>query len=114
MPTVSPLPTLRLTCVTARTIPRRVENSTVRSETSRRGRACGTPCASGSPPGIDDVAQAVAEQIEAKHRDHQRGAGKECDPPFAGDHEGCAFRHHDSPFRRGRTHAEADEGEPRG
>ena len=28
------------------------------------------------PLGIDDVAQAVAEQIEAEHRDHQRKAGE--------------------------------------
>ena len=52
-----------------------------------------------SPLRIDDVAQAVAEQVEAEHRDHQRGAGEERDPPFARDHEGRAFGHHDPPFR---------------
>src|SRR6185503_1565444 len=36
MPSVSPLATEMLTCCTALTMPRRVENSTVRSLTSRR------------------------------------------------------------------------------
>src|SRR5436305_1644296 len=108
MPTVSPLPTLRLKCCTARTVPPRVENSTVRSEISRRGSAPAI-ARSGAPPRIDDIAQSVAEQVEAEHRDHQRSAGKERDPPFARDHEGGAFRHHDPPFRRGRSHAKPDE-----
>jgi hypothetical protein len=34
------------------------------------------------PLRIDDVAQTVAEQIEAEHRDHQRKARKQRDPPF--------------------------------
>ena len=36
-------------------------------------------------------------------------AGKERDPPFAGDHEGRALGDHDAPFRRRRAHAKADE-----
>src|SRR6516162_6291085 len=103
MPTVSPLPTLTLTWFTARTVPRRVENSTVRSEISRRGSAPAI-ASSGAPTRIDDIAQSVTEKIEAEHRDHQRSTGKECNPPFARDHEGGAFRHHDPPFRRGRAH----------
>src|SRR6266508_6630363 len=106
MPTVSPLAMVTLTCSTARTMPRRVENSTVRSLTSRRGTASAM---SGPPLRIDDVAQAVAEQVEAEHRDHQRGAGKERDPPFARDHEASAFGHHDPPLGGRRPHAEPDE-----
>src|SRR5260370_40877634 len=94
MPTVSPLAMLTSTCSTARTMPRRVENSTVRSATSRSGTAS-VMAASGAPLRIDDVAQPVAEQVEAEHRDHERGARKERDPPFARDHERGAFRHHD-------------------
>src|SRR5438128_5028035 len=147
MPSVSPLATEILTCCTALTMPRRVENSTVRSLTSRRGWAVmmtsakiskTTPCKverpgllsyflrscggrdqqslnrpSRPPLRVDDVAQAVAEQIEAEHRDHQRQPREQRDPPFARDHEGGAFRDHDAPFRRRRPHAEPDEGQAR-
>src|SRR6185503_18181083 len=142
MPSVSPLATLMLTCCTALTMPRRVVNSTVRSLTSRRGCTVmmpsgkiskTTPCKverssllphsrdgqsqrqpSRPPLRIDDVAQAVAEQVEAEHRDHQRQPRKQRDPPFARDHEGGAFRDHDAPFRRRRPHAKPDEGQARG
>src|SRR5262245_19343487 len=109
MPTVSPLAIVTLTCSTARTMPRRVENSTVRSLMLSRGTASAM---SGAPLRIDDVAQAVAEQVEAEHRDHQRRAGKERDPPFARHHEGGAFRDHDPPFRGRRPHAQPDERQP--
>src|SRR4029077_15943007 len=105
MPTVSPLATRTSTCSTARTTPRRVENSTVRSATSSSGTVSVTTPNSGSPLRIDDGAHPIAEQIEAEHRDHQRSAGKERDPPLARNHEGGAFRHHDSPFRRRRERA---------
>src|SRR5439155_19186824 len=101
MPRVSPLATDMLTCWTAFTMPRRVENSTVRSLTSSSGFAVmseslfehdlfGKPVStfpdhaapSGAPLRIDDVAQAVAEQVEAEHRDHQRQAREQRDPPF--------------------------------
>src|SRR5260370_1034923 len=113
MPTVSPLAMPTSTCFTARTMPRLVENSTVRSATSSSGTAS-IMAASGAPLRIDDVAQPVAEQVEAEHRAHERGARKERDPPFARDHERGAFRHHDPPFGGRRTHAQADEGEAGG
>src|SRR3954468_648074 len=136
MPSVSPLPTVMSTCCTALTMPRRVVNSTVRSLTSSSGcavtgasragphpKTCGTtPCkvaerydrtgqtSSSRPPlRIDDVAQTVAEQVEAEHRDHQREAREQRDPPFARHHEARAFGDHDAPFRSRRPHAEADE-----
>src|SRR6201989_1862746 len=84
MPPVPPLATRTSTSSTARTTPRRVENSTVRSATSSSGTVSVTTPNSGSPLRIDDVTQAIAEQVEAEHRDHQRGAGKERDPPLAG------------------------------
>src|SRR5262245_38745371 len=96
MPTVSPLASEILSRSTARTVPRRVENSTVRSRTSRRGMAV---IAASSPAlRVDDVAQPIAQKIEAEYRHHQRGAGKEGDPPFARDHEGGALRNHDPPL----------------
>src|SRR5215468_2246898 len=141
MPRVSPLPTWMSTCCTALTMPRRVVNSTVRSLTSSSGCAVTvastragrhgkiwktTPCkvpagrnrteseqSSRPPLRIDDVAQAIAEQVEAEHRNHQREAGKERDPPFARHHEACALGDHDAPFGRRRPHAKADEGEAR-
>src|SRR5882757_4936507 len=66
------------------------------------------------PLRVDDVAQAVAEQIEAEHRDHQRQTREQRDPPFPRHHEAGAFRDHDAPFGGRRTHAEADEREARG
>src|ERR1700726_5069862 len=110
MPSVSPLATDMLTCCTALTMPRRVENSTVRSLTSSKG--CAVMVLLSRPSlRIDDIAQAGAEQIEAEHRDHQCKAGEQRDPPFARHHEARAFRDHDAPFRGRRTYAETDEGE---
>src|SRR5262245_22068863 len=99
------------TCCTALTMPRRVENSTVRSLTSSSGTVSAVVIAITSRAAlrIDDVAQAVAEQVETEHRDHQRGSREECDPPFPRHHEGGALRYHDPPFRRGRAYAEPDE-----
>src|ERR1700733_14184758 len=105
MPSVSPLATAMLTCCTAFTMPRRVENSTVRSLTSSSGSAV---IDLRPPLRVDQIAQAVAEQVEAEHRDHQRSAGKERHPPLAGNDVGRALRHHDPPFRRRRLDAESD------
>ena len=69
---------------------------------------------SGAPLRIDDVAQTVAEQVEAENRDHQRETREERDPPFAGEHEGRALGDHDAPLRLRGPHAQADEGEARG
>src|ERR1700719_3676768 len=114
MPRVSPLRTLMLTCSTARTVPRRVANSTVRSRTSSSGISAVSDMiaspVSGPPLRVDDVAHPVAEQIEAEHREHQRGAGKERDPPLARDDVAGAFRHHDAPLGGRRLDAEPDEG----
>src|SRR5438034_4294370 len=107
MPTVSPLATVMSTCSTARTMPRRVENSTVRSRTSSSGIA--VIVRSRAPLWIDDVTQTITEQIEAEHCDHQCGAREECDPPFARHHEGGAFGDHDAPLRGRRSDAEPDE-----
>src|ERR1700754_2521859 len=109
MPSVSPFATVMLTCCTALTMPRRVANSTVRSLTSSSGCAVMVLC---PPLRIDDVAQAVAEQVEAEHRDHQRKPRKQRDPPFARYHEARAFRDHDAPFSGRRTHAKPDERQP--
>src|SRR5215475_9392313 len=52
-----------------------------------------------SPLRIDDIAQAVAEQVEAEHGHHQRKAREQRDPPFARDHEAGALGDHDAPLR---------------
>src|SRR5271154_902869 len=89
MPSVSPLATEILTCCTALTMPRRVANSTVRSSTSSSG--CALVISSSRPSlRVDEIAQSVAKQVEAKHRDHQCDAGKERDPPFTGNDIGGA------------------------
>src|SRR5262249_18536556 len=112
MPTVSPLATAMSTCWTARTVPRRGENSTGRARMSSRGvSVMGGP--SQGPPRGRAGARPVAQKIEAEHRDHQRGAWKERDPPLARHHEGRTLRHHDPPFGSGRTHTKPDEREPR-
>src|ERR1700692_2358720 len=113
MPSVSPLATEILTCCTAFTMPRLVANSTVRSSTSSRG--CAVMLLPSRPSlRIDDVAQTVAEQVEAEHRDHQREAREQRDPPFARHHEARAFRDHDAPFCGRRPHAKTDEREAGG
>src|SRR5712671_5968552 len=108
--TVSPLSTSKPTCSKTVTVPERVRNSTERSSTARAGTAV-NGAALCSLEGIDDVAQPVAQKVEAEHRQHQRGAREQGDPPFAGLDEVGAFGHHDAPLRIGRAHAEADEGQ---
>ena len=58
-----------------RTVPRRVANSTVRSLTSRSGISV-IVVASRSALRIDDIAQAIAKEVETEHRDHQRKADR--------------------------------------
>src|ERR1700733_3013163 len=106
MPSVSPLATAIFTCCTALTMPRRVANSTVRSLTSSSGSAF---IVSRPPLRIDQIAQTIAEQVEAYLRARERPAGKESHPPLAENDVGRALRHHDSPFGRRRLDAEPDE-----
>src|ERR1700675_3779921 len=105
---VSPLSTAKLTLSSARTMPERVRKSPLSPSTRSAGAAV-VMCVSCPSPGIDHVAQAVAEQVEAEHCDHQRQAGKERIPPFPRHHEGRALRDHDAPFRRWWPYAEPDE-----
>ena len=84
MPTVSPLAT-----VTSSSAPR--ERCPAASEIRRsdRARPATEWCweCSCAPRRVDNVAQAVAQEIEAKHRQHQRGTREERNPPFARDHK---------------------------
>src|ERR1700733_1254950 len=102
---VSPLSTAKLTFSSARTMPERVRNSTLRPSTESVDVMRASSCPS---PGIDHVAQAVAEKIEAEYRNHQSETREGRVPPFARNHELRAFRHHDAPFRRRRPHAQAN------
>src|SRR5580704_16550120 len=106
---VSPLSTEKLTLSSARTMPERVRKSTLSPSTLSAGAVVVTGASSCPSPGIDHIAQAVAEQVEAEHRDHQRQAGEERVPPFARHHEGRALSNHDAPFRRRWPHAKPDE-----
>jgi len=63
-------------------------------------------------PRIENVAQAVAQQVEAEHRRHQRQAGEEPTSHHSPvEMKRRAFRDHDAPFGRRRLDAEADEGQ---
>src|SRR5579862_403149 len=108
---VSPLATLKLMLSRAWTMPERVRNSTQSPSTdSAAAVMCVRSCAS---PWIDHVAQSVAQEIEAEHRDHQREAGKQRDPPLAGDDIGGAVGDHDAPFRSRRPDSKSDERQTR-
>ena len=109
MPTILPFGGPRCRCARphAPGIPAQVANSTVRvlafQERHRIGdHFVSATMTSGAPLRIDDVAQAVAEQFEAEHRQHQCGARKKGDPPFARNDVAGAFRHQNAPLRRQR------------
>src|SRR6266851_4254 len=109
MPSVSPRDSEKPTRSSARTVPERVRNSTARSSISSSAMSLIGAC-SCAHAGIDNVAQAVAEQVEAEDGKHQSDAGKECAPPFARDDEARALGDHDAPFRGRRPYAKPDEG----
>ena len=56
---------------------------------------------------VEEVAQAVAEQIEAERDEQDGGAGKHRFPPMVGQEVGAA-RDHGPEIRRRRLHAEAE------
>src|SRR5438105_11135356 len=57
--------------------------------------------------GVEGVAQAVAEQVEAEHGDEDGQAGEGGDPPRRGE-ELAAFHDHVAPARQRRLGAEAE------
>src|SRR6478752_8194914 len=79
-PSTSPRAISKEILSSARKVPRRVTNSTVRSRTERTGTVIGSP-----QPRIERIAQPVAEQVHRQHQDRQGHAGKSDDPPVAGE-----------------------------
>ena len=65
------------------------------------------------PLRVEDVAQAVAEQVEAERDDEDREPRHRRHPPLV-DEEAPAAGDHRAPFRRGRLGAEAEEAEAGG
>src|SRR2546423_1438397 len=68
IPSVSPRAISKETPLTAYTVPRRVENSTLRSSTPRSGSLAFTQLR------VERLAQTVADQVEAEHREDDRDA----------------------------------------
>src|SRR5688572_3186054 len=62
-------------------------------------------------PGIEDVAQAVADQVEPEAYDGNGDAWIGADPPLLEDLV-ASFGHHRAPFRLRRRDAETEETEP--
>src|ERR687897_3669008 len=69
IPSVSPGAMSNEMPLTAWIVPRRVQNSTRRSRTDRRALRPATELR------VECLAEAVADQVEAEHRDHDREAG---------------------------------------
>src|SRR3954462_4085004 len=102
MPSVSPARRSKLTPSTARTGPASLRNQV------RRSRTCSSTSAV-SCMGVQPVAQAVADEVEAHDHGEDRQAGEGRHPPLL--HELPALADHGAPFGGRRDGAEAEEGE---
>src|SRR3954470_8611924 len=79
----SPGATVKLTVSTARTGPSSVRNETVNSRTDSSGSLIGGSPAdrsSGGLPGVEGVAQAVAEQVQPQREQHDAHPGQHAEP----------------------------------
>ena len=99
---VSPRRTVQ---VDARAPPRCAPKRTRRPATS-------STAAQTSPAGAEQVAQPVAEQVDAQHQHEQRDA-RHHDHPGVEEHVVLALGDHQPPARQRRRHAEAEEGQHR-
>src|SRR3954468_6750686 len=87
-PRISPGAMSNDTSSIAVSVPRRVGNSTLRLRTLRTGTvigAIGEHRLALSQARVQGIAQPVAEQVHRQHECRQRDAGKDRDPPFAGE-----------------------------
>src|SRR5215831_13298348 len=108
-PKISPRRTLRLTPSSTLAGPTSVANETRKPSTSSRLSAG----VATSDPGIENVAQAVTQKIEAHHNDEDGKPGGEREPPGLGE-ELARFGDHAAPLGcRGRS-TEAEEAERAG
>src|SRR3954449_12395105 len=105
-PMISPRRIVTLTPSSTFATPRSVPNDTRRFSTSRRlSFGAGT-----SDPRIENIAQAVTQQVEAHHDKEDRKPGGQCIPPRLRK-ELTRFGNHPPPFRGRRWCAEAKEAE---
>src|ERR1051326_8464018 len=105
-PMISPGRMVRLTPSSTRAGPDSVANETKRFSTSRRLASAGGT----ADPRVEDVTQAVAQEIEPHHDEEDREAGRERVPPGLGQ-ELARLGNHAAPFGRGRRRAEPQESE---
>src|SRR5256885_16473271 len=108
-PMISPGRIVRLTPSSTLATPDSVAKETRRFSTSRRL----SPGNATSDPWIEDVAQAVAQKIEAHHDEEDGKARGQGGPPGLGQ-EFPRLGDHASPFRCRRRGAEAEEAERAG
>src|SRR5689334_17375130 len=74
---VSPAPTSKETPSTARTTPSRVKKCVRRSSMARSGAFNGRVSHAARKPGIERIAQAVADQVHRQHGQRQEDAGED-------------------------------------
>src|SRR5215471_2968120 len=103
-PMISPVRIVRLTPSSTLAAPASVTKETRRVSTSRRL----SPGVATSDPWIEDIAQAVAQKIEAHHDQENGKARRQRGPPGLGQ-ELARFGDHAAPLRRRRRGAETEE-----
>src|SRR5687768_631985 len=103
-PSTSPAFTAKLTPSTARTTPDRVKKWVLRSSTTK---------VLSFKAGIQDVAQAVTDEVDAHDRREQREAGVEADPVLAREHVLEAVGDEQAERGLGERQADAEEGKRR-
>src|SRR5882724_1871826 len=114
-PTISPARTSRSIRSTTRATPRREANSMLRSAIARAAgrsplRRC--PLMSVAQMRVEEVAQAVAQEIKSQDADEHRQARHDAEPGILG-HEAAAGAEHVAPGRLRRLSAEAEEAQRR-
>src|SRR5579885_1504861 len=87
-----------------------METPTTTRAASKRRRTMYEPISGPPLHGVQRVAQAVAEQVEAEHRQHDGQAGEEHKPGRAAI-VALSFVDHPAPGGRGRLDADAQEAE---
>src|SRR5262245_60109573 len=109
-PTISPSSISKSRPSITRSSPLRMKKDVRRPLSS--SRAMVSLCA--PPPGIEDVLQPVAEQVEAENRDRDRETRERVDPPVPVEKVLQAHADHHAPLGARDSHAEPDEREPGG
>src|SRR4029077_4910696 len=106
-PRISPSSIVKEIPSSARSTPRRVGNSTVRSWTARRvmrGRRS-------SQTRVEGIAQPVAEQVDGQHHHAQHHAREDRNPPLPGEQEIVADANQRAQRGLGGRQTDAEEGQ---